>query len=122
LKSAALSSAKALRRFWRTARGFRHDPVSWTLITLLVCVTVLEVVVQYRLNYWNRNFFDALEVRNGHQIWLQARILLVLVFASISLAIGVVWCRMPFQRLWRNWLTGGLIGAWLADDFPRLAE
>lgn len=106
----------ALRRFWRTARGFWRGPAAWTLIALLMFATVLQVVVQYRLNYWNRDFFDALEVRNGHQIWLQARVLLVLAMASIALAIGAVWGRMSFQRLWRDWLSRSLIVAWLAEQ------
>ena len=106
----------ALRRFWQTARGFWHGPLAWTLISALVLGTVLQVVVQYRLNFWNRDFFNALEARDGHQIWLQARILVVLAAASVTLAICAVWGRMTFQRLWRDWLSGALIEAWLANQ------
>ena len=116
MSAAPVSGKTALRRFWRAARGFWRGPVAWALIAALAVVTILQVVVQYHLNYWNRDFFDALEVRDGHRIWLQARILLVLVVASIALAIGAVWGRMSFQRLWRDWLTRGLIDAWLNNQ------
>ncbi len=106
----------ALRRFWRLARGFWHRPHAWGLIALLVIVVVLQLVVQYRLNFWNRDFFNALEARDGRQIAAEARILVVLAGASIALAITAVWGRMTFQRLWRDWLTGQLIEAWLAGQ------
>ncbi len=106
----------ALRRFWRTARGFWRHGTAWALIVLLFIVVVLQLVVQYRLNFWNRDFFNALEARDGHAIGIQARTLLLLVGASITLAITAVWGRMTFQRLWRDWLTTRLIDAWLAGQ------
>jgi len=109
-------SSGALRRFWGTARGFWHGSRAWGLIALLVACVVLQLVVQYRLNLWNRDFFDALEARNGGQIWHQARLLVGLAAASVGLAVTAVWGRMTFQRSWRDWLTGSLITAWLADQ------
>ena len=77
---------------------------------------ILQVAVQYRLNFWNRDFFNALEAREGGQIWHQAQILLALAAASVSLAVMAVWGRMTFQRLWRDWLTSRLIQSWLAEQ------
>ena len=57
-----------LRRFWKSARGFWHGStagLAWGLIALLITVTVLQVLVQYWLNLWNRDFFNAFEFRNG---------------------------------------------------------
>ena len=115
--SAALPpAAGALRRFWRTAGGFWRGTRAWALLALLVVCVVLQLVVQYRLNLWNRDFFDALEARNGGQLWQQAHLLLGLVAASACLAVIAVWGRMTFQWSWRGWLTGRLITAWLADQ------
>jgi putative ATP-binding cassette transporter len=36
----------------------------WRSCALLVIVVVLQLDVQFRLNYWNRDFFDALETRS----------------------------------------------------------
>ena len=63
--------AKPLRRFWRSNRDFwtsRGSWLPWTLIGLLVVCVVAELLVQYRLNLWNRDFFNALEARNGAEI------------------------------------------------------
>jgi putative ATP-binding cassette transporter len=109
----------ALRRFWQSARGFWHGPtarLAWGLIALLIAVTVLQVVVQYRLNLWNRDFFNALELRNGGEIWHQTHLLVLFAATSIGLAVTAVWGRMTFQRSWRAWVSQHLIAAWLGDE------
>lgn len=110
------SAHVVMRRFWKTAGGFWRGATAWTLLALLVMGVVLQVFVQFRLNYWNRDFFNALEAREGRQIWHLAHVLLTLAAASISLAVLAVWGRMTFQRLWRDWLTSRLIEAWLGEQ------
>jgi ABC-type uncharacterized transport system fused permease/ATPase subunit len=109
----------ALRRFWKSARGFWHGPtarLAWGLIALLIMVTVFQLLVQYRLNLWNRDFFNALEFRNAAEIWRQTQLLLLFAAASIGLAVTAVWGRMTFQRSWRGWVSRHLIAAWLGDE------
>lgn len=124
-----------LRRFWHSALGFGHGKgawVPWTLIGLLILCVVAQLLVQYRLNVWNRDFFDALERRNSAGIRHQTYLLPGLAACSIFLAAFAVWARMTFQRRWRGWLTTHLIGLWLENgnyrrleagsDEPQLAE
>ncbi len=111
-----MTGRAALRRFWRAAGGFWRSRNAWALLAVLLTGVVLQVVVQYRLNFWNRDFFNALEARDGGQIWQQARILVGLAAASIVLAVTAVWGRMTFQRQWRDWLTRRLIQSWLAEQ------
>jgi putative ATP-binding cassette transporter len=65
---------------------------------------------------WNRDFFNALEFRNGAAIWYQSQLLLVFAGLSIGLAVTAVWGRMTFQRSWRAWVSRHLIAAWLGDE------
>ena len=108
-----------LRRFWRGARGFWHGrsaAIAWGLMAMLVVCTVLQLLVQYRLNLWNRDFFNALEFRDSREIWRQTYLLLVFAAMSVMLGVIAVWGRMTFQRLWRDWLTRRLIEAWLGEE------
>ena len=82
----------------------------------LVAVAVAQIAVQYRLNYWNRDFFNALERRDAARLWEQALIFAPLACLSISLAVASVWGRMTTQRKWREWLTKHLLALWLKDD------
>jgi putative ATP-binding cassette transporter len=111
--------AKPLRRFWRAAFGFwagSSSWIPWSLIGLLVVCVVTQLLVQYRLNLWNRDFFNALERRDGHEILHQTYLLPALAACSIALAATAVWGRMTFQRRWRDWLTSHLLGLWLSNE------
>ncbi|MCW5744852.1 MAG: ABC transporter [Alphaproteobacteria bacterium] len=113
----AQRSATPFGRFWLTASGFwrgRSARVAWSLAALLVFVVVLQLVVQYRLNLWNRDFFNALGRRDHGGIWAEARLFLPLVACSIALAVLAVWGRMTCQRRWRGWLTAALIDRWIS--------
>lgn len=103
-------------RFWQSASGFwQRSLTTWALVALLVVIVLLALLTQYRLNIWNRDFFDALERKDGPELWQQALIFAPLVTASAALAIFGVWSRMTVQRKWRAWLSQHLIALWLAN-------
>ncbi len=109
-------------RFWRTASGFWHGPTTWTawlLTALLVGAVLLQLAIQYRLNYWSRDFFDAFGRRESATLRAQALIFLPLAGSSILVAVLTLWARMTIQRGWREWLTARLIDRWLANDLFR---
>jgi ABC-type uncharacterized transport system fused permease/ATPase subunit len=100
-------------RFWASASGFwkgKSARLSWPLTLALIAIVLAQLMVQYKLNYWNRDFFNALERRNGAALWDQALIFAPLAGLSIALAVASVWGRMTMQRKWREWLTTHLIG------------
>ena len=106
-------------RFWACASGFwerKHASVSWALTLALVAIALAQIAVQYRLNYWNRDFFNALERRDAARLWDEAWLFAPLAALSILLSVGSVWARMTTQRKWREWLTKRLLALWLKDD------
>jgi putative ATP-binding cassette transporter len=80
---------------------------------------VLQLALQYRLNYWSRDFFDAFGRRNGPALWTQALLFLLLAGLSILVAVLAIWARMTTQRKWRAWLTRNLIDRWLSNKRVR---
>ena len=105
-------------RFWRTASGYWRPPGAsgaWLLTAALIGNTVLQLALQYRLNYWSRDFFDAFGRRDGPVLQAEAWLFLVLAGSSILVAILSVWTRMTTQRKWRAWLTRLLLDRWLVD-------
>ncbi|UGA41457.1 hypothetical protein HU230_0024065 [Bradyrhizobium quebecense] len=79
-------------------------------------MVALQLYFQFRLNYWNRDFFDALESRDPERLQAQAILLIPLCGASVVLAATSVWDRMTVQRKWREWLTNNLIDYWVDDN------
>jgi putative ATP-binding cassette transporter len=114
-----MERTKLFPRFWPCATGFWCEPSSrviWGLATLLAVGVLLELFLAYRLNIWTRDFFDALERKDGPTIWQQALLFVPLAAAAVALATLLVWGRMSAQRKWRAWLTAHLIEYWLAND------
>ena len=108
-----------LSRFWQSASGFwsgRSAWRAWPLVVLLVATVLLQLWMQYGLNFWNRDFFDAIGRRDAAGLWEQALRFVPLAAASIFLAILSVWGRMTMQRTWREWLSNHLYDYWLEND------
>jgi vitamin B12/bleomycin/antimicrobial peptide transport system ATP-binding/permease protein len=114
-----------LARFWASARGFwsgKSAMIAWPLTVGLVIIAVSQLSVQYRLNYWNRDFFNALARRDGDALWHQVAVFVPLAIMSVGLSVVSVWARMTTQRKWRQWLTSNILGDWLADEHYRQLE
>jgi putative ATP-binding cassette transporter len=107
---------RLLSRFWQSASGFWFAWSSWAMIALLITIILLQLVIQYWLNFWNRDFFNALERKDGTALWVQAQLFVPLAGASLVLALLSVWGRMTAQRNWRAWLSKHLIEYWLGND------
>jgi putative ATP-binding cassette transporter len=111
-----------LLRFWQASRQFWFaGRVSVTgLAVLLFAVMLLQLLVQVLLNLWNRGFFDALERRDAHTLWVQTKLFFPLARGSILLAATSVWGRMTAQRKWREAMTRAIVKSWTQKrhDFP----
>ncbi len=105
-------------RFWASASGFWSTPGTsraWLLTATLIGSTLLQLALQYRLNYWSRDFFDAFGRRDAGALRVEAQFFLLLAGLSILVAVLTVWARMAVQRNWRAWLTRHLMDRWLDD-------
>jgi putative ATP-binding cassette transporter len=108
-----------LARFWRSASGFWRGPRAWgawLLVTVLIATVLLQLLTQYALNYWNRDFFNAIGRRDAAGLWTQALRFVPLAAASLALTVFSVWARMTMQRSWREWLSSHLYDYWLRDN------
>ncbi|MEP9349779.1 SbmA/BacA-like family transporter [Xanthobacter sp. KR7-225] len=109
LLSRFLASASG---YWRGRTGWR----AWCLVVAMVAIVLLQLWAQYRLNFWNRDFFDAIGRKDGIELWRQAMLFVPLAAASISFVIVSVWVRMTIQRQWRASLSNHLYDYWLGNN------
>jgi putative ATP-binding cassette transporter len=110
------------RRFRQTAFHFerpRGAVAASLVVVLLVLVALMQVGVQYLLNLWNRDFFNALETHREQLLWRHAGEFFLLATASVVLAVASVWARMLAQRRWRAMLTLNIVRSWLRNDHFR---
>jgi len=113
-----LEQRHLLARFWQSALQFWRTETVWVvgLAVFLIVLTLLQLLLQLLLNLWNRHFFDALERKDAHALWVQAQIFVPLAAASILLAATSVWGRMTAQRGWREALTDHVVEKWLDKE------
>jgi len=108
-----------LLRFWQSASGFWSGPsawMAWLLVVALIANVLLQLLTQYALNFWNRDFFNAVGQKDQAGLLYQAVRFVPLAVASIVLSVASVWARMTLQRNWRNWLSSRLYDYWLQND------
>ena len=115
----APNETRLLSRFWQGASGFwrgRSAWRAWLLVVLLIGTVLLQLWTLYGLNFWNRDFFNAIGRNDAAGLWTQALRFVPLAAASIFLAIFSVWTRMTLQRTWREWLSNHLYDYWLENN------
>lgn len=115
----ARGEKQLLRRFWQSAGGFWRGPSAWKawlLVIGLVANVLLALLTQYWLNFWNRDFFNAVGSKDEAQLLHQALRFVPLFGASLAATVSSVWLRMTLQREWRAWLSNRLYDNWLRDD------
>ena len=115
-----------IARFWRVAFLFwtdRRSWVAWSLTGTLLLLMLLDLGLQFLLNYWNRNFFDALGRRDAMTLWYLGWLFIPLVGASVLTTTASVYARMTTQRKWRESMTRHVIEYWLSDNrFQRIGK
>ena len=94
----------------------REQTLSRGFITFLVLINQAQVGISVRLSYFNRDWFNALEEKNGELFW---RLLytVFLFWALIYIVSAIVEYVIQSQLIirWRRWLTERYVGDWLGD-------
>ena len=99
--------------------GFRFKTLERTLATAMVIFLVLlnqaEVAITVRLNFFNRDFFNAIQNHNGPEFW---RMLLWVFTPWAFIYVGALVVEYVVSSYlvirWRRWLTQFYISHWLS--------
>ena len=122
-REAGLQSAQPARERWAHAwriskRYFVSDDWKWAWF-LVACYCVIEVGTTYAFywsNQWQRQFYDAIEQRQGAMF-----LSLVVMFLMIAaLEVGTLFAHnivnWTLSMRWRSWLNDWYLGRWFARD------
>ena len=113
-----IESAGLVRRFLRLAVPYFSSDEKWVARALavgVVALTLLQLGIQIRFNLWNRDFFNALEVRDWKAFLSVLGMFVLLAGASMVVAVYQVYLKQLLQLRWRRWLTAKLVGRWLEN-------
>jgi putative ATP-binding cassette transporter len=119
-----------LRDAYRLAKPYytRSDErgTAWALLIAIIILNLAQVGLTVVLNYWNRDFYNALQQKN----W-QAFVELIFMYRQapsgimpgfceivavfIGIAVYAVYLNQWLQIRWRRWMTTRFLDEWLAD-------
>ena len=98
------SADRPFHAFWQITRRWLTAPdrgnARW-LILGLVMLTLAQVGIQIRFNLWNRDFFNALETRDGAAFRSQIFFFLGLAALSMAVAVYQLYVKQLIQLRWR---------------------
>jgi ABC-type uncharacterized transport system fused permease/ATPase subunit len=106
---------RAASGFWKGETGW----MAWSLFFLLIALILFQLLVSYLINYWNRDFFNALSSKDAHEIKKIGLLFIPLAISNVLIAILNVWAKMRVQMKWREWLSNYMIDYWLKNDHYR---
>jgi putative ATP-binding cassette transporter len=119
MPDARIDRKSLILRWWRGASGYWRNsaaPLAWLLLALSTLAVGLQLVVQYRLNFWSRDLFNAIEQKNADGLVAQALAFMPLAAMSLTLTLTAVWSRMTIDREWRRWFSLHLYDYWMQND------
>lgn len=102
-----------VRQYWSrsTERG-----VAWSLLLAIIGLSLGLVFLNVQYNYWNRNFFNALENKDSEALWTLVPYFFALSALTVAGGTLQIYLTQMLQMRWRIWLTREYLGAWLSQQ------
>jgi putative ATP-binding cassette transporter len=87
------------------------------LLGIIIIINLAQVAISVKLNFWNRDWFDAIQNKNAPEFWR----LLIAVWVPIVAVLIVsnvieFLLQSAFKIRWRKWLSERLMGRWLDES------
>jgi len=86
------------------------------LLAAIFAIELAQVGIAVLLNAWHARFYDALQHKDTAAFGHELLTFVALAAGFILLAVYQLYLSQGLQIRWRQWLTGRLISAWLADS------
>jgi vitamin B12/bleomycin/antimicrobial peptide transport system ATP-binding/permease protein len=111
-----VESRHFLRKIWALASPyFASEERLRARLTLgsIIGLTLAQIAIQIRFNWWNADFFNALEKHDQGAFFYQILTFLVLAAGSMVVTVFQLYLKQSLQLHWRRWLTHHLTRRWL---------
>ncbi len=108
-----------LRQAWDLAWPYWKSDEKWSAIGLLAAVIALNLITVWlnvRFNYWNNDFYNALQQYDWPEFWRQFAIFGLIALVFIVVGVYSSYLRGILHIRWRRWLTERFLRDWLEDQ------
>ncbi|MEO8156646.1 MAG: ABC transporter ATP-binding protein/permease [Betaproteobacteria bacterium] len=108
---------KFLRDTWRLIKPFWTSEerfMAWILLGTVIGLTLAMVYMNVQFNYWNNDFYNALQEKDKAAFWRLMGRFTFLATAYILMAVYAFYLNQMLQIRWRRWLTDSYLKQWLS--------
>ncbi len=108
---------KFLRDTWRLIKPFWTSEerfMAWILLGAVIGLTLAMVYMNVQFNYWNNDFYNALQEKDKAAFWRLMGRFTFLATAYILMAVYAFYLNQMLQIRWRRWLTDSYLKQWLS--------
>jgi putative ATP-binding cassette transporter len=116
---AATTERGFLRQAWNIAWPYWKSEEKLPAIGLLVAIVTLNLVTVWlhvRFNYWNNDFYNALQEYDWPAFWRQFAVFGGLALAFMVVSVYAAYLQRILHIRWRRWLTERFLRDWLDNQ------
>ncbi len=109
---------KFLRDTWRLIKPYWTSEerfTAWLLLGAVIALTLAMVYMNVQFNYWNNDFYNALQEKDKASFWRLMGRFTMLATIYIAMAVYAFYLNQMLQIRWRRWLTDSYLDQWLSD-------
>ena len=109
---------KFLRDTWHLIKPYwtsEERIMAWLLLGAVIALTLAMVYMNVQFNYWNNDFYNALQEKDKASFWRLMGRFTVLATIYIVMAVYAFYLNQMLQIRWRRWLTDSYLNQWLSD-------
>ena len=89
--------------------------IAVAMVVFLVLINQAEVGIMVRLNFFNRDWFNAIQTRDSASFWQQLLFVFTpWAFVYVSMTVIEFFMQSMLVIRWRRWLTDHFVSRWLA--------
>ena len=113
-----MQTRRFLTAFWALAKPYWVSDQRRKGLLLLATVigfSLALVWINVQLNYWNNDFYNALQEKKLDDFWRLLGKFTILAFAYIGIAVYRFYLQQMLQIEWRTWLNERFLADWLRE-------
>jgi putative ATP-binding cassette transporter len=110
--------SKFLRDTWRLIKPYWTSEerfTAWLLLGAVIALTLAMVYMNVLFNYWNNDFYNALQEKDKASFWRLMGRFTMLAAIYIAMAVYAFYLNQMLQIRWRRWMTDSYLDQWLSD-------
>ena len=100
-----------IKPYWTSEERF----MAWLLLGAVIALTLAMVYMNVQFNYWNNDFYNALQEKDKASFWKLMGRFTILATIYIVMAVYAFYLNQMLQIRWRRWLTDSYLNQWLSD-------